>query len=311
MHSDSQALVQKAQAAAKLSLIMTTVNVGIKLTAALITGSISILAEGLQSGVDILIAFGVLQTIKIAERPADDSHPYGHGKAEVLMSVAQMLLILFSAVVVLFHAIGRLQRPEDIRADIGMVAMLISVCINYFTSWKLNQVAKETKSSLIASEVLHLRSDLYAALGILVGLAIVHFTGWKLFDPLIALVFMLYISVIAVRQLGSLIHPLMDGAMPEEDNEAILHYLDAHPQVLDYHDIRGRTLGRHRHVELHVLFDDDLSFVDAHRWAEEIEAGIAHLLGSAAVTIHYEPYREEMEHRAREHAAQEQKRLNT
>ncbi len=296
-----QSAAVRAQKAAQLSLLVTVVIVVMKLAAGYVTGAISVLAEGLQSLVDVVIAFGVVQTIRLAAKPPDEDHPYGHGKAEVLMSALQMILIMGTAGFIISQAYGRLLRPQEISVDWGMLAMGVSAVANTLVSVRLNRIAKETNSTALAGEVLHLRSDAVSSAGIFVGLFAVFLTGWTQLDPLIAIAFTMVVVVTAIRQLREVVHLLMEGSANADEIALIEKTLKNHPQVRGFHNLRARTVGSTHHVDLHVLLDDDLSFVEAHDLAEEVEAAISDALGRARVNVHYEPYHAERAHQHEAH----------
>ncbi|MBL8047422.1 MAG: cation transporter [Chthonomonas sp.] len=289
---------------AQLSLGLTTLNVLGKVIAGTLSGSVSVLAEGLQSAVDVLISYGVLQAIRVSARPPDPEHPYGHGKAEVLLAAGQMIVISITAIIVAAQATRRLIHPEPITVDYGLIAMAASTLINLALSLHLARVARQHGSSALSSEVTHLRGDMFASLGILLGLIAVKLTGWKQLDPLIAIAFMAFVIVSALLQLRKLLHPLMDGALPRHEVTLIEDVLHSHPDARGFHALKTRAVGSERYVDLHLLLDDHLSFVEAHDLAEAIEDQISHALGGAIVNAHYEPYHAEMRHQAEAHAEQ-------
>lgn len=290
--------------AARTSLLFTTINVIIKLIAGFISGSVSVLAEGMQSSVDVLISFGVLKAIQVSAQPADTSHPYGHGKAQVLLAAGQMMLIIVTSLIIVAQATRRLIHPEAIEVDWGLAAMLISTIINLGVSTHLARLAEKHKSAALKSEVAHLRGDLLSSVGILVGLITVWLTGWKALDPIVAVAFMIYVMASAHRELRALIHPLMDGSLPPEEVAAIERVLTTHPESRGFHALKTRAVGSDRMVDLHVLLDDHLSFVEAHARAEEIEEEISKALGGAIVNVHYEPAEAEKEHQRLAHQDQ-------
>ncbi|MBS1724498.1 MAG: cation transporter [Armatimonadetes bacterium] len=292
---------QLAQRAATVSLVSTTVVVAFKLVAAAVSGSIAVLAEGLQSTLDVAMSMAALWAIRVAAKPPDRDHPYGHGKAEVLLSAFQMVLVVLTAGVIAWQAALRLHDPQPIRPDFGVAAMGYSVVANSLVVLYLRRAARSTGSAALAGESAHLVGDTFASLGVLVGLLTYIATGWRVIDPLVAILFTGLGALFALRQLRSLLHPLMDGSLPPDELSKISAVLDAHPESRGYHNVRTRDTGLLRIVSLHVMLDDHLSFVAAHDIAEQIEKELSSALGGALVTLHYEPFEAELEHRRREH----------
>lgn len=294
----------EARGAALLSLVATSAVVIVKLYAGIVSGAVSVLAEATQSGVDVLVAFGVFQAIKVAHKPPDEDHQYGHGKVEVLMSAAQLVLILGASGFIIFEAYQRLLTPEHLTAGMGIAAMIFSVVVNGAVAWHLWTVGKRTRSLALQNEVLHLNGDTLASLGVLVGLLLFHFTKVTWIDPAVAITFTVFVVIGALKRMRTIIHDLSDGSLPPSELELIKQAVESDPESRGHHNIRSRSLGSLRVVELHVLLDDHLSFVEAHDHAELLESKISEVLGGAIVTIHYEPYESELRHRREHHAEQ-------
>ncbi|MBS1706552.1 MAG: cation transporter [Armatimonadetes bacterium] len=289
---------------ARLSFLITSLVVITKLVGAAVSHSVSVTAEALQSGVDVFVSFAIFQTVRIAARPADEDHPYGHGKAEALVSAAQTMLIFVSCAWIIYEALGRLLRPSPIEASAGLIVMLIAIGSDFILSVYLAAIARKHNSAALASEVLHLRGDLFSGLGIVVGLTLVLVTKQVWLDPVVAIIFTGITVVLAIRQFGQTLHSLMDGSLPEPEIAKVREVLQNHPSAMDYHYLRTRQAGAHRFVELHLLLEDELSFIEAHDLTEEIESELSAALDGAIVNIHYEPYRAEMAHRAEKHPAE-------
>lgn len=273
----------------------------IKLVGAGMSGSIAVLAEAIQSTLDIALSLAALWTLKLAAKPPDEDHPYGHGKAELLLSAFQMVLVILTAAVIAWQAALHLHNPQTIQPGWGLGAMVYAVVANSLVIVYLKRMAKQTSSAALDGEAEHLRGDVFASLGIVVGLLAYVATGWKQLDPIIAIVFTLLGAFFAIKQLRKVLHPLMDGALPPEELARIEQVLKEHPHSRGYHLVRTRQAGLLRIVSLHVMLDDHLSFVEAHDIAEQIESELSNVLGGALVTVHYEPYEAEIEHRKREH----------
>lgn len=290
--------------AAGVSLAATTLVVVAKLVAAYFSGSVSVLAEGAQSTVDVVISLAAIVTVTLAAKPPDEDHPYGHGRLEVLTGAAQMVIVVVTAAMIAWQAAGRLHDPRPIEADIGIVVMFGAVVSNMLVRAYLTRTAERHGSASLRGEAEHLRGDALASLGVIVGLLATKLTGIAQLDPLFALGFTALGAFFAVRQLVSLGHQLMDGALPSNDVQRVKDALASHPRVRGYHNLRTRQTGELRIVTLHCLLDDDLSFVAAHDLAEEVESDVSRALGGALVTVHYEPYQAEMAHQATHHGRQ-------
>jgi len=298
--TDTPAAVRRRRAAL-LSIISNTGLVIVKITAGLVTGSISVLAEGIQSTVDILASLMIYASLRVAERPADRDHPYGHGKFESLTSAVQMLLILGSTAFILYQAYRRLLHPRMPDVDWGIAAMGVALVVDLAVSSYLQRVARQTESLALEAEAQHLRSDMYACAGVLLGLVAVRLTGWAPLDPVIAALLALVVIITAIRLMGASLRPLLDQSLPEDEEAQIRRTLDADDRVMGYHRLRTRQAGAQRHVDVHILLDDRLSLSEAHAIGEEIERAIRTTLRNLDVVVHVEPYAEELSHQATKH----------
>lgn len=289
--------------AALLSLASNTFLVIIKITAGFASGSISVLAEGVQSIVDVVASALILVTVRVASQPPDRSHPYGHGKLENVASLAQMVLILGTAGYLLSAAWDRWQRPAMPRLDWGIAALAIAVAVNAVVSAHLLRVARRTQSQALEAEALHLRSDLLSCVGVIVGLGIVWITREPRLDPLMAAVMTAVVVLSALRLLRESLRPLLDERLPESEEARVRAVLDGDPRVLDYHRLRTRRAGSYRLMDVHILLDDSLSFLEAHAVSEEVEGAVREALPNVDVTVHAEPFEAEILHQEEAHGA--------
>jgi len=287
--------------AARLSVISNTGLVIVKIAAGLVTGSISVLAEGIQSTVDILASMMIYAGLRAAERPPDKSHPYGHGKFENLASAVQMLLILGSTAFILYQAYRRLLNPRMPDVEWGMAAMALAIVVDLTVSSHLQRVARQTESLALEAEAQHLRSDIYASAGVLLGLVAVRLTGWAPLDPIIAGLLTVVIIVTAIRLMGASLRPLLDQSLPAAEVAKIRRTLDADARILGYHRLRTRRAGTQRHVDVHIMLEDSLILSEAHAIGEEMERALQKTLPNLDAVVHVEPYAEEMFHQATQH----------
>ena len=159
-----------AQRAAFVSVASAVVIVGLKLAAAGVSGSIAVLAEALQSTLDVAMSLSALWAIRIGSKPPDADHPYGHGKAEVLLSAFQMVMVVLTALVISWQAALRLHEPRSVQPFWGMAAMGYSIVANAVMIVYLKRTAKKTGSAALVGEASHLTGDILACAGVLVGL---------------------------------------------------------------------------------------------------------------------------------------------
>ena len=297
----SEELTRVRRRAARLSVFSNAGLVAVKIAAGLMSGSISVLAEGVQSTVDILASLMIYASLGVAGRPPDMRHPYGHGKVESLTSVLQMLLILGSTAFILYQAYRRLMHPRMPDVDWGIGAMGIALVVDLALSSYLLRVARTTESLALEAEAQHLRSDMYACVGVLLGLVAVRLTGWAPLDPIIAALLSLVVIVTAIRLMGISLRPLLDQSLPAEEEAQIRRTLDADDRVMGYHRLRTRQAGTQRHVDVHVMLKDSLPLSGAHAIGEEVEQALRKTLRNLDVVVHIEPYEDELSHQAAQH----------
>ena len=160
--------------AALLSVASNTLLIILKLLVGLWIGSVSIISEAAHSSVDLLAAIIAFVAVRVSGRPADESHPFGHGKVENLSGTFEALLIFIAAIWILYEAAEKLRNPQPLnQACLGILVMLISVAVNIIVSRRLYQVGEETNSVALKADACHLHADIYTSLGVLIGLAII------------------------------------------------------------------------------------------------------------------------------------------
>jgi cation diffusion facilitator family transporter len=205
-------------------------------------------------------------------------------------------LILVGAGGILFAAWHRLGSVFVPHFDWGIAALSISLLVDWGVSHRVAKVAKKNGSAALHAEAVHLRSDMFSCAGVLGGLALAWITHWAWLDPAIAALMALVIIASAIKLMKDTVRPLMDEKLPPEEEAAIRKVLDADARVLEYHRLRTRRAGSLRHMDVHILLDDALSFSQSHAIAEDVENSIRDALPGTDVIVHAEPYYEEMQH---------------
>ena len=277
--------------AASLSLIVTLGLLILKLTLGLISGSIAVLSDALDSGQDLLAAAAALFSVRIAARPADWEHPYGHGKAEGLSATVSAGVVGLGGGFIIYQALRRIiEGGETIDVNLGLAAMVTSALLNVVVSSYMRMAARRTDSLALTAEARHLQTNVVQAVVVIIGLLLVRFTGAEIFDPLVALALAGYMWWMAFGLIRGALGEIMDVRLPEEDerqvHQSIVEY---RPQVRGFHHLRSRRSGRLRYIELHLLVDPARSIQEVHDLCDQIEADIKKRLPGAIVTIHPEP----------------------
>jgi cation diffusion facilitator family transporter len=281
------------QRAAALSIASNTVLIALKLAAGAITGSVAIITEAMHSSVDLIASIVAFVSVRQAEKPADDTHPYGHDKFENLAAAIEALLILVGSGVIVFESVRRLSTSHtDVGSlGVGMAVIAISVAVNIVVSGVLAKRGRATDSPALEGDAAHLRTDAATSGAVLVGLVLVQVTGATWLDPVIALVVAVAIVTAGVRLLMRASRVLVDEALPPEELDAVRDAIAAFgPRgVAGYHKLRARRAGSRRYVDLHVQFASGTTLEAAHATAHALQDAIRERLRGADVLIHLEP----------------------
>jgi len=288
--------VEEKTKVASLSVASNTFLTLAKVAIGLASGSVSILSEGIHSGIDLLAAFIALFAVRESGKPADKRHAYGHGKIENVSGTIEAALIFVAALMIIAEAIQKVQEiiggegghVGDLR--LGMLIMGVSAIVNLIVSTKLMRVAKQTDSVALEADALHLRTDVYTSVGVFIGLLLIKITGWAILDPIIAFGIALMIIKASFELTKKAFSPLVDVSLPDEEREIITEVLLLHAEkFVEFHKLRTRKAGAERHVDLHLVVAKYTSVVDVHELCDLIEQEINLRLHGTHVLIHAEP----------------------
>lgn len=275
---------------ARLSLLSNSTLIILKLIVGLTTGSVSIISEAIHSTMDLLAAIIAFFSVRISDRPADDVHPYGHGKIENISGVIEALLILAASVWIIIEAIRKIINPGEMESvGFGFIVMFISSGINYVVSRELYKVAKQEDSIALEADALHLKTDVYTSLGVGIGLLLIWITKLNYLDPIVAISVAIFILKEAVELLVSAFNPLLDVKLSNDEIEIIKNSINKFSAVFcNYHDFKTRKSGRIRYVDLHLVFPENMTIKDAHDICDKIENDIEKSLAHTEIMIHLE-----------------------
>jgi cation diffusion facilitator family transporter len=269
---------------------------GIKYVAYLMTGSVALFSDALESIVNVLTAIAALIAIRVGAHPPDRRHPFGHHKAEYFSAVLEGTLIIVAALLIFHEAYGALLRPRPLTEPAaGLFVNGIATAINAGWAWLLINRGRIWKSPALAGDGRHLLSDVVTSVGVLVGLILATITGWAILDPLLAGIVALNILRMGYDLVTRSMSQLMDEAAPAEVEARIRATIRAHADgALQAHDLRTRTAGPATFVEFHLVVPGAMSVDAAHEICDRLEAAIAAEIDGARAVIHVEP-----EHKAK------------
>jgi cation diffusion facilitator family transporter len=276
--------------AAKISIL---VNCGLlvsKIVVALITGSIGLYAESAHSFFDLLASALAYLGIRKAEEPEDHTHTFGHEKFENLSSMLQALLITGTAFVVLFEAYQKLASPSAVEfSEAGIILMLVSIPVTYFTSKYLGAVARKEGSSALEADSAHFTTDVISSISVLIGLILVRL-GYAFGDPIGAIVVGFVMLYISIELLLHSFYVFMDFSPDREKMRKIRNVLEQEKRITRFHKLRARMAGSRILVDVHIHVPRIMPVETAHMIAHEIESRILNEVPQVKeVSIHIEP----------------------
>jgi cation diffusion facilitator family transporter len=278
--------------AAGVSIVSNSLLIVLKLAAGAVTGSIAIITEAIHSSIDLMASVVAYFSVRKADEPADEDHPYGHQKVENLAAAIEGMLILVGAGIIVYESVRRLFDGAEVESlGIGIAVIGFSSVANFAVSGYLYRQARLTESAALEGDAAHLRTDAFTSLGVLVALVLVELTGVPELDPITALVVAVAIVFAGVRIINRTSRVLVDEALPADELEAVREAIAdfGASEVVGFHKLRARRAGSRRYVDLHVQFRDGTSLKRAHEVSHELQNEIRGRLRGADVLIHLEP----------------------
>jgi cation diffusion facilitator family transporter len=269
-----------------------------KVVVGLLTHSISIVAQAADSLLDLFAGIITFSAIRFAAKPADAEHQYGHGKAEDIAGVGQAILIFIAGGLIIYSAIDRIITKQYIvdQPEAGIAVMAVSIVVSIFLSRHLLKVARRTASIALEANARNIAADVYSTSAVLVGLAILRFSGLDIIDPILAIAVAIYILKVALDTIRKPVAGLLDEKLPPSQEAVIEDCLGRHSrEVSGYHALRTRRAGSQSYIDLHLVMAGDISLEQAHQICDQVEVEIQSVLHEASVVIHIEPCNYECE----------------
>lgn len=274
------------------SVLVALTTIALKLAAWAVTGSVGLLSDAAESGVNLVAAIVALVVVGVAARPPDEDHAYGHDKADYFSAGFEGGLILLAAGTIGYAAINRLLDPLPIEdVGVGVVLSLVAAALNFVMARRLMRVGAAEDSLVLTADGKHLMADVWTTGGVVIGIGLVAATGWNVLDPIIALLVAANIVFTGAQLVRRSAGGLMDRALEPGELDRIDRVLTAMTSdEVHFHAVRTRRSGRRAFISTHVLVPGEWSVQRGHDLAELVEARLAaEFDGPATVFTHLEP----------------------
>lgn len=281
---------QLTRSAAFASIVVAVLLVGLKAWAVWRTGSAAMLGSLADTALDLVASIATLAGVWVAAQPADEEHRFGHGKAEALAAMFQVVLISFSAAGILYRALGQLlagARSEA--AGDGIAVSLVALAATFaLLAWQ-RHVIRKTGSIAIATDHLHYKSDLALNLAVIAALALEQYAGLGGADAAFGVLIAVWLAWGAFHASREAVNQIMDREWPDGKREEFLAVLARNPDLRGVHDLRTRTSGAHDFAQFHAAVDPAMTVEQAHDVVDEIETELARAFPGIEVLIHLDP----------------------
>ena len=279
-----------ARSAAMASITVAVLLVALKTWASLRTGSTAMLGSLADSALDLIASMATLTGVWIASMPADEDHRFGHGKAEALAAIFQVMLIALSAFGIAVRAISRLvEGGETGAAEEGIAVSVIAIVLTFALLGWQRYVMRRTRSLAIQTDHLHYKSDLLLNLAVIAAIVLDQFMGLGMADPLFGLAIALWLGWGAFSAARDAVDDLMDREWPEEKRLAFVEAAARHPELSNLHDLRTRTSGNRDFVQFHVDLPGQMTVEEAHDIIERVEEDLCGRFPGMELLIHIDP----------------------
>jgi cation diffusion facilitator family transporter len=283
--------MSKHQLIAATSIGVAFAVMGIKYVAFLITGSVALFSDALESIVNVLTAIAALIAIRVGQHPPDRRHPFGHHKAEYFSAVLEGALIIVAALLIFREAYFALLQPRAMtEPGLGLLVNAIATALNGGWAWLLINRGKAWASPALGGDGRHLLSDVITSVGVLAGLILATLTGWAILDPLLAGAVAINILRMGYDLARESISHLMDEAATPAVQMRIREAIRANADgALQAHDLRTRVAGPATFIEFHLVVPGNMTVDAAHEICDRLEAAVRAKITGAEVVIHVEP----------------------
>jgi cation diffusion facilitator family transporter len=282
-----------------LAIVTAIVTISLKTTAYLLTGSVGLLSDALESCVNLVAALVALIVLTVAEKPADAEHAFGHSKAEYFSSAIEGGLIVLAAGSIVWSAYPRLLDPQPLEnISVGLLISLGASLINLLVALVLIKQGAQNHSITLTADGKHLMTDVWTSVGVLAAIGLVKLTGWLILDPIIAMLVALNIVWTGYRLLQQSARGLIDTAIPSSERQQIEQIFDQFrkPEI-EFHSLMTRQAGQRKFISVHILVPGEWSVQKGHDLLEVVEQKVRdHFPFPVTVFTHMEPIEDPVSH---------------
>ncbi|MGE5376935.1 MAG: cation diffusion facilitator family transporter [Bacteroidota bacterium] len=274
-----------------LSIAAAIVTILMKTAAYLITGSVGLLSDALESTVNLASAIVALLALRVASRPANDEFTFGYSKVEYFSSGFEGGMILVAAVAIIMSALPRLVNPQPLeQVGLGLIISVAASLINLAVALVLRRAGKRYNSITLEADSKHLMTDVWTTAGVLIGIVLVSLTGYLRLDPLIALAVAVNIIFTGYRLIIRSGRGLMDISLPEQELQSVRTILDTYKeQGVGFHALRSRQAAARKFLVVHLLLPGQWTIAQGHKLADQIETQVSNSLPNSTIVTHIEP----------------------
>lgn len=274
-----------------LSIFTSLIVISLKILAFFLTKSVGFLSDAIESLVNLICAFTAYLMLKLAEKPADKTHPYGHTKAEYFSSLFEAGMIFIAALTIIITAFQRLIHPQPIeKVSTGIFVSFLATAINFFTAKILISVGKKNQSITLEADGHHLMTDVLTSVGVIIAVFLINQTGFLILDPLVAIFVALNILLTATSLIKRSVSGFLDEALDKKDLIEIENiFVKYEKKGIKFHSIKSRQSARKKFLSFHILFPNHWSIKKAHDLVYKIEKQIKEKLPGIDIDSHLEP----------------------
>jgi len=284
--------IQNIKRASWIGVIGNTILAVLKIFTGAVTGSFAVIGDGIDSTTDILTSFLTLWVTKIIDKPPDEEHPYGHGRAETIATGILAFIIFYAGIQLIITSIQRIFSGEvsQIPSAPAIYVTIFSIIVKIFLAWYKYSTGKREKSSMLIADAKNMRNDVFLSSSVLIGLIFTYVFNLPILDKIVALFLGVWIIKVAIEIFYEENHELMEGVEDTSVYNQIFHAVGIVEGAYNPHKARIRKIGAYLIIDLDIEVDGQMTVTASHEIARQVEKSIKeHVEHVYDVLIHVEP----------------------